>query len=97
MMFLAELNGLEFWATNIGNAYLESFTDEKVYIVAGPEWGELEGHIMVVNKALNSLRTSGKRWHELSLTNEDYSIYQIIFGLVLSLMFFGIGMLMKKK
>jgi hypothetical protein len=28
--FLAELNGLELWNTNIGNAYLESYTKEKV-------------------------------------------------------------------
>jgi hypothetical protein len=26
--FLAELNGLDLWATDIGNAYLEAFTME---------------------------------------------------------------------
>ena len=30
--FLAELNGLELWGTDIRNAYLESVTKEKVYI-----------------------------------------------------------------
>ena len=40
-VFLAELNGLEMWTTDIGNAYLEAETDEKVYIIAGPEFGEL--------------------------------------------------------
>ena len=35
--FIAELNGLELWTTNIGNAYLESVTKEKVAFVAGPE------------------------------------------------------------
>ena len=34
---LSELNGMEVWCTDIGNAYLESYTKEKVYIVAGPE------------------------------------------------------------
>jgi hypothetical protein len=43
--FLSELNGLDLWATNIGNAYLEAFTMEQNYIVAGPEFGQLEGHI----------------------------------------------------
>jgi hypothetical protein len=62
-MFLAELNGLEFWATDIGNAYLESKTAEKVYIIAGPEFGEQEGHILVVYKALYGLKGSGQRWH----------------------------------
>jgi hypothetical protein len=37
--FLAELNGLDLWATDIGNAYLEAFTMEQNYIIAGPEFG----------------------------------------------------------
>jgi hypothetical protein len=28
LTFLAELNGLDLWATDIGNAYLEAFTME---------------------------------------------------------------------
>jgi len=64
VLFLAELNHLETWATDIGNAYLEAETKEKVYIIAGPEFGELEGHVLVIRKALYGLRTSGLRWHE---------------------------------
>jgi hypothetical protein len=63
-LFLGELNGLEVWSTDIGNAYLEAMTSEKVYIIAGPEFGELEGHILVISKALYGLRTSGARWHD---------------------------------
>jgi hypothetical protein len=40
--FLSELNGLDLWATDICNAYLEAFTMEQNYIVAGPEFGQLE-------------------------------------------------------
>jgi hypothetical protein len=64
VLFLAELNKLELWATDIGNAYLEAFTSEKVYIVAGPEFKELEGHILIISKALYGLRSSGARWHD---------------------------------
>ena len=64
IIFLAELNGLQTWATDIGNACLEAKTKEKVYIIAGPEFGEREGHALVVYKALYGLRTSGLRWHE---------------------------------
>jgi hypothetical protein len=32
VIFLAELNGIETWATDVGNAYLEAKTTEKVYI-----------------------------------------------------------------
>ena len=35
VIFLAELNGLEVWGADIGNAYLEARTKEKVYIIAG--------------------------------------------------------------
>ena len=41
IVFLAELNGLELWGADVGNAYLEAKTKEKVYIVAGPEFGPL--------------------------------------------------------
>ena len=64
LIFLAELNNLDTWATDIGNAYLEAETSEKVYIYAGPEFGKLEHHILIIRKALYGLRTSGVRWHE---------------------------------
>ena len=64
IIFLAELNGLDTWATDIGNAYLEAKTKEKVYIVAGPEFGEREGNTLAINKALYGLRSSGQRWHD---------------------------------
>ena len=37
---------------------------EKVYIKAGPEFGDREGHTLVVSKALYGLKSSGLRWHE---------------------------------
>jgi Reverse transcriptase (RNA-dependent DNA polymerase) len=64
VLFLAELNHLEIWATDIGSAYLEAYTTKKVYIIAGPEFGEREGHILVISKALYGLRSSGARWHD---------------------------------
>jgi hypothetical protein len=74
--FLAELNGLDLWATDIGNAYLEAFTMERNYIIAGPEFGQLEGHYLIIVKALYGLRTSGLCWHECfanCLRNEGLS------------------------
>ena len=64
LTFIAELNGCDTWATDIGNAYLESYTQEKVFIIAGPEFGELEGHVLIISKALYGLKSSGLRWHE---------------------------------
>ena len=62
--FLNELNNLELWGADIGNAYLEARTKEKLYIIAGKEFGEREGHVLVIQRALYGLKSSGKRWHE---------------------------------
>src|SRR5687767_2171592 len=64
IIFLAELNKLNLWSMDIGNAYLEAKTLEKVYIVTGPEFKEREGHTLVIYKALYGLQSSGLRWHE---------------------------------
>ena len=64
-LFAGELNDLQQCALDVGNAYLEAFSREKIYIIAGPEFGELCGHLLVVNKALYGLRTSGFRWAEV--------------------------------
>ena len=45
VIFLGKLNNLDIRGADIGNPYLEAFTDEKLYIVAGPEFQELEGYI----------------------------------------------------
>ena len=67
IMFLAELNDLKSWTTDIGNAYLESHTLEKVYIIAGKEFAcvGLEGHVLVIVKSLYGLKSSGARWWEV--------------------------------
>jgi hypothetical protein len=43
---------------------LEAFTKERNYIIAGPEFGQLEGHYLDIVKALYGLRKSGLHWHE---------------------------------
>ena len=62
MIFLGNLNHLDLWRADIENAYLEAFTDEKLYIVAGPEFQEPEGYILIFLKSLYGLKSSGKRW-----------------------------------
>jgi Reverse transcriptase (RNA-dependent DNA polymerase) len=64
VIFLAELNGQQLYGADVSNAYLEAKTREKVYIIAGAGFGHLEGHTLVIYKALYGLKSSGKRWHE---------------------------------
>ncbi len=63
-MFIGEANGLTCCAADIGSAYLQSMTRERIFIVGGPEFGDLEGRVFIVYKALYGLRTSAARWHE---------------------------------
>ena len=49
MLFLAELNGVESWVTDISNAYLKVETKEKICIKAGPEFGGREGHMLIIH------------------------------------------------
>ena len=65
VIFLGKLTNLNIWGADIGNSYLEAFTDEKLYIVAGPEYQELEGYILIFLKGLYGLKSSGKRWAEV--------------------------------
>ena len=63
-LLVGELNGLTPLVRDVGNAYLEAYTKEKVYFIAGPEFGELEGCTLVINKALYGLRSGGARLHD---------------------------------
>ena len=63
-IFIAEHNGLVAWSTDIPSAYLEALTKEHVCIIAGPEFGPLEGHLLIIVHALYGLRSSGARWHD---------------------------------
>ena len=64
VIFLAELNGLQLMQGDIGNAYLDSYTQDNVYFTAGPEFRHLAGHNYIIDKALYGLRSSGLRFHE---------------------------------
>jgi hypothetical protein len=66
-IFLGELNNMTPWATDIGNAYLGEKTMEKVCIKARPEFGELQGNLLIINKGLHGLRLSGKAFNQLLL------------------------------
>ena len=63
-LFLAELNSLQSYTTDISNAYIQSYTREKIVVRAGNEFGEQAGHLLIVSKSLYGLTSSGVRWNE---------------------------------
>ena len=66
VLFLAELNGMDTCAGDIGNAYLEAHIQEKMCFIAGPELAAYghAGHVMEIVKALYGLKSSGSWFHE---------------------------------
>jgi Reverse transcriptase (RNA-dependent DNA polymerase) len=55
---------LEIHAANIGNAYLEAETREKVFIIAPTGFGDLEDYTLIIRKALYGLQSFRLCWHE---------------------------------
>ena len=64
VVFLSKLNNLEIWGADVNNAYPEAYTDEKLCIIAGPEFKELQGHFLIMVKALYGTHSGGARWHD---------------------------------
>jgi hypothetical protein len=60
---IAMNEGLEFMTGDIGNAFVHAFTKEKVYSKAGKEFGNREGCVVVIKKALYGLATSARQWN----------------------------------
>ena len=63
-MFLAVHNDLQVMAADIGNAYLHAKSKEKLYTVLGEEFGSLGGKVLIFDKGLYGLPSSGARFHE---------------------------------
>jgi hypothetical protein len=61
---IAAMNGLKVCAADIGNAFLYGKTREKVYIIAGREFGALQGKPLIIDGGLYGLRSSSARFHE---------------------------------
>ena len=59
---IAALNQLQVLAGDIQNAYLNAPTTEKLYFVAGPEWGADEGRLVIIVRALYGLKSSALNW-----------------------------------
>ena len=53
---------LDILMTDIGNAYLNAPTSEKVYTIAGQEFGEYAGRIVIIVWALYGLKSAGASW-----------------------------------
>ncbi|KAI2494242.1 Reverse transcriptase (RNA-dependent DNA polymerase) [Fragilaria crotonensis] len=71
---VAALNDLDVLSADISGAYLNANAAEKVYTIAGKEFGpEKEGRVVVITRALYGLRSSGKAWRDhMAATLRDF-------------------------
>jgi cyanate permease len=62
MFLIAALSDLKTLSADIGNAYLNAPDCEKVYAIAGKEFGSQVGQTIVIVRALYSLKLAGAAW-----------------------------------
>jgi hypothetical protein len=56
---IAALNDLDVFACDVGNVYLNADCREKIWTIAGSEFGSEKGSVMLNVKALYGLKSSG--------------------------------------
>ena len=59
---IAALNNLDVLSADVAGAYLNAPCAEKVHTILGPEFGDDEGRVAVIKKALYGLRSAGFAW-----------------------------------
>jgi hypothetical protein len=62
---IAALNDLKVMACDIQNAYHTADCREKIWTVAGPEFGSEAGNIFIIKKALYGLKSAGAAFRSL--------------------------------
>jgi hypothetical protein len=61
----AALNDVDVMTCDIGNAYLNAPCREKIWFVAGPEFGSRQGQVVKIVRALYGLKSSGASWRSV--------------------------------
>ena len=74
---VAALNNLDILIADIGNAYLNADCHEKMYTIAGPEFGSNAGKHIVITRALYGLKSSGAAYVESAFSkhNDRLALY----------------------
>ena len=63
LLLIAIMNGLDVKVIDVSCAFLQSKCEEKIYTIAGIEWGkDLVGQILLILKSIYGLRKSAASW-----------------------------------
>ena len=74
---MAALNDLDVMSADIGNAYLNVPNKEKIWTVAGPEFGTEQGAVFIITCVLYGLKSAGAAWRSFfaqALTQLDFRL-----------------------
>ena len=61
-LLIAALNNLDISCCDIGNTYINAECREKLWTIAGAEFGSEKESVMIIAKALYGLKSSGAAW-----------------------------------
>ena len=61
--WIESANGMNMWLGDVTNAFPRAVCREQVYFIAGPEFGDDEGCVVIIVMALYGLKTSGAAFH----------------------------------
>ena len=61
---LGAMNDIDVCAADVSTAFLYGKTREKLYVIAGKEFGEHAGKRMLIDKGLYGLASSAARFHD---------------------------------
>ena len=64
LFLLAVMNHLDILMIDISCAFLQSKCKEKIYTIAGKEWGETQGQVLLALKSVYGLKSCGSAWFE---------------------------------
>ena len=59
---IAVLNDLDIMSADIGNAYLNAPNKEKIWTIAGHEFGTDKGSVFIITRVLYGLKSAGAAW-----------------------------------
>ena len=62
---IAHRDNLKILCGDIGNAFIQACTKEKVYTHCGNYWGEYKGKVAIIKRALYGLTASATQWRKL--------------------------------
>ena len=72
---IAALNELDIMSADIGNAYLNEPNKEKIWTIAGHEFGTDKGSVFIITRTLYGLKSAGAAWRTFfaqTLTQLDF-------------------------